>query len=296
MNYFFRNLYNFWKLGIAAVFAIVQGGTLMACEIQAEVRAYDPSGLEIGHADSMRAALDGRDMTDPAMIFALEAEAALRAMLINNDACQQARSIKLELIFVEMKLFAKAEHIERLHEITQGRTGPYATVSIDRERASVRAIVEWNPRQILRDQLSLLGWPTDAGQAFPFEQTALFGWADLYSEKVLGPAPSASSVSAWEELKTVIPPDLFGIFSQRHPLSTRGGVGSFALSLVHSLLEISQPGYFDMTEIAIRRALDDPAAPPVTSVKDAAAAGFPQPYEKLRWLRPASAKRQLNWE
>lgn len=291
-----HDLRRFWCVGISVLIALIWGGGLMACEIEATVQAYDPSGQEVGHADNLRGALGTRDFTRPALVFALEAEAALYAAL-ENEVCREGQTIKLDLSFVQMELIASADSIARFREILQGRKGPYATVSYDPGRGTVTAMIEWNPSQILRDQLSLLGWDVDNTSTLAIDEAAYWNWSAEYEEKVLFASPPASSLSAWDDLRKVVPPDLFGLFSQKHPLSTRGNLASFALSLMNRALEISQPGYSGMTEMAIRRALDDPAASPVNSVSDAIAAGFPQPYEKLRWLRPADVRvRQLNWE
>lgn len=274
----------------------------MACEIEASVRAYDPSGREFGYADTMRATLFGRDMTRPEMVFALEAEAALTAAMNDLD-CQGTETIKLDLSFIEMDLTASAEHLARFDKIMKARTGPYATVRFDQNRSVVTAIIEWNPRQILRDQLTLLGWEIDHDAPLPFDEALYQDLADKFTKQVAAAPTPASSRSAWENLRSEIPTDLFALFSQK-PLSLRGvrvaermnlGMAHFGLKLMNHALEISQPGYSGMTGIVIQQALDDPSAEPIRSVGEAITAGHPQPYEKLNWMNPADIIK-LYWE
>ena len=212
--------------------------------------------------------------------FAKDIEAAILAAA-ESEFCSNGYSIDIE--FIRMPLVADQNKLGALEEKLSEIEGSYADISVDREFKSISVKVLWNPRRMLRDQLTLTGWEFEEEvPLLPFHRPDVkqFFHAWLHARMKAG---RGNSHLAFEQLRDDVPYDMFGLSTlseKSEPLILPFEPASMAKTW---MIAASRVGYTALTAHQIGRGLMNKNLPPLVSLRDVEDAKFRTLYQSGEW-------------
>lgn len=210
---------------------------------------------------------------EPFFDFANNVTAQIRRKV--EDSFGSDGGAEVHITFIYTPLFLRGEAINTAEHPQQTRdrkiTSPWLALWIEGgAKPIVNAVVTWNEREMLLDQVRLAG--ADIESTGPLPSLTLTEWqaaVRLYEAKVLlAASPEARSI-ALEELATAMPPDLFWLLTHTWQ-STLAPFEMGAIDDLSGFLKFVGPQYASIVDTLIARGFSDAPAETYTTIHDLA--------------------------
>jgi len=202
---------------------------------------------------TVNAVLKGREKEY--QVFAADIEQAL-IKTAKDSMCSDTNSspIVIELQIVKVRISEPKANVESLITKLGAMKGAYVSLNIDRGKRSVLAVVYWNPRRMLRDQLILEGWAFERQHPLrPFYYSEVAETAPAFRIPTVTSYTLARRDRRVARLKGAVPDDLICLVARSpfiHSIAPSPLVGS----AVRRIIEVSRLGYTAIVRTEIQGA------------------------------------------
>lgn len=272
-------------LFVAAAFVPKSWSSPM-CPTEVIVSEFSTKDRPHYYGASVSEAYNELDKESPFLIFANDAEAALLEAVRKNlcSPSSPKAPISVEIMFIRFGLSASELEINRFQTALTGMKGSYADVTVDQAGRAIKAKIIWNPRRILRDQLTLDGYKfSEDTPLLPFLNTEFYEFIELYSAQVVHNFSGGAGDMRAAAFKGTVPSDMYGLIirSGRTDRVPFGGIVKWTL---RDLIDASLPGYSAMTKAAIKRAFESGSSKHLHSVLDAQSQDIQSLYRMGEWI------------
>lgn len=255
------------------------------CEMNVTVSEFQADEQPAQASGSVAEAFQGRDQDSAFVVFALAAEQALLEAA-DERFCADAVSgdaVEIDITVVELGFTATDAELERLRSMKIGVRGSYSELSIDTNGRSAEATIIWNPRRMLRDQLSLISWEIDETiPLLPFSQTEFNTFLAAYSSRVLRASSWEEADLRMAEVRGTMPDDLYALFIHSGR-TTRLPFQGIVLSTYERLLDASREAYTEITISAINQNFEIDSRVYLNSVNDLNRIDIRELYKQIGW-------------
>jgi len=284
-------------LCVAVVF-VPKSWSSPRCSLEVSVTEFSTQDRTNYVGASVSEAYKELENDSPFLIFANDAQAVLLET-VRKNLCAQGSSkapVSVEITFVRLEIAASEPEMDIVRAALTGMKGSYGDVTVDKAGRAIKAKIVWNPRRILRDQLTLDGYEFGENvPLLPFAQSEFYEFVKMYSTQVVHTRLWETANTRVAAFKGTVPDDMYGLVirSGRMELIPFGGVVSWTL---RELVNASLPGYSAMTKAAIDQGFESSRPKPLNGVLDALSPEIHSLYRKSDWIGRVWLSRIMSFE